>query len=412
MVGSSTRDSPFVGRQEEMAELTHVMDEAISGRGRIVMLMGEPGIGKTRIAQELAAMAEGRGVQALWGRCYEGVGMPPYWPWLQLLRSHIHKADAEQLRREMGAGASDIAEILPELGQKLPGLTLPPALDSPEQARFRLFDSITTFLKNASGAQPLMLVLDDLHWADRPSLLLLEFMAREVGQSGLMVVCAYRDVELSRQHPLSETLARLSRESAFQRVLLRGLAQEHVGQFIAASAGVTPTQELVDSVYTQTEGNPFFMIEVIRLVSDEGGLAEDRIGGVGMARLPEGVREVVGQRLNRLSGLCNHVLTTASVIGREFDFRLLRLLYQDSSEEALLSALDEALEARVIEEAEGQERYQFSHALIGQTLAGELSSSRRVRLHARIGEALEGIYAANVEAHAAELVLSQHSYEG
>jgi predicted ATPase len=173
MAMATLRDDAFVGRQREMSELKTALEDALSGQGRLVMLAGEPGIGKTRTAQELAAHAEVLGAQVLWGWCYEEEGAPPFWPWLQPIHSYVQQRDPEQLRSEMGLGAADIAEVIPEVRDKLPGLAPSLALQ-PEQARFRLFDSITTFLRNAAQSQPLMLVLDDLHWADKPSLLLLQ----------------------------------------------------------------------------------------------------------------------------------------------------------------------------------------------------------------------------------------------
>jgi eukaryotic-like serine/threonine-protein kinase len=155
-------DGVFIGRQREMGKLKGALEDALSGRGQLFMLVGEPGIGKTRIAQKLVAQAETRGAQVLWGWCYEEEGAPPFWPWLQPIRSYIQQQDPEQLQSEMGPGAADIAEVVFEVRDKLPSLEPPPALQ-PEQARFRLFDSITTFLKNAAQSQPLMLVLDDLH---------------------------------------------------------------------------------------------------------------------------------------------------------------------------------------------------------------------------------------------------------
>jgi DNA-binding CsgD family transcriptional regulator len=394
----------FVGRQRELGQLQAILEEALSGQGQLLMLVGEPGIGKTRLAQELATQAQTRGAQVLWGWCYEAEGAPPFWPWVQPIRVYLQQRDAEQLRSEMGLGAADIAEIVFEVRGKLPGLEPPPALE-PEQARFRLFDSITTFLKNAAQSQPLMLVLDDLHWADKPSLLLLQFLARELEGSRLLVVGCYRDLELYRQHPLSDTLAQLSRLPVFQRVMLRGLSQEDTSQFIQATVGIRPPPRLVETVYAHTEGNPFFLKEVIRLLSERGELAAVEIGGPEGIRIPEGVREVIGQRLNRLSEQCNQTLTTASIIGREFDFRLLRTLSGGTTEEQLLRVIDEALEAHLIEElpGRGRERYRFSHALIQQTLAEELSPSRKVRWHARIGEALEELYGTDAEAHASEL---------
>ena len=382
-----------------MADLQAALGDALSGQGRLVMLAGEPGIGKTRTAQELAGYAQTLGVQVLWGRCYEEEGAPPYWPWLQLLRFYVQKQTPEQLQAEMGPGAADIAEIVPELVEKLPNLETPTALE-PEQASFRLFDSITIFLKNASQSQPLMLVLDDLHWSDRSSLLLLEFLAREIQSSPLLVLGTYRDVEVPRRHPLSETLGSLIREQRFFRMQLHGLAENEVEQLIQRSAAVSLPPGLSTTIHQRTEGNPLFVSEIIRMLPGDG-LAEDQ--GY-LTSIPEGVRDAISRRLNRLSEGCNQVLATASVIGREFDFKLLSALLEDLKESLLLALVDEALEAHVIEELlEGRERYQFSHALIQETLLGEVSTGRKVRQHARIAGALEEIYGANVEAHAAEL---------
>ena len=367
------------------------------------MLVGEPGIGKTRTAQELAFLAETRGAQVLWGRCYEEEGAPPYWPWVQTVRSYVQQCDAGKLQSEMGRGASEIADVVPEVHGKITNLTPPTALE-PEAARFRLFDAITTFLKSVAESRPLMLVLDDLHWADRSSLQLLEFLARELGESRLLVVGCYRDTELSRQHPLSETLAQLSRESVFRRQVLPGLGQDELGQFVKSSTGVQLSPELTGALHAHTEGNPFFMTEVIRLLSESGELTAGHMGTSDGLKVPEGVREVIGQRLNRLSELCNQVLTTASIIGREFDFKLLIGLIEEGVEDRVLEAVEEALAARVIEEPAGtMDRYQFSHALIQETLAQELSTTRRVRLHARIAEGLEELYGEDAETHAAEL---------
>ena len=367
------------------------------------MLMGEPGIGKTRTTQELASYAERQGAKVLWGRCYEREGVPPYWPWVQAMRAYIKSASAEQLIAELGRGAAAIADVIPEIHDKIPDLKLSRSQE-PEAARFRLFDSITTFLKNAAQNQPLMLVLDDLHWADRSSLSLLEFVARELGESRLLLVGCYRDTELSRQHPLAETLAQLSREPVFRRQVLRGLGQDEFGQYIASATGFQLSPELTGAIYAHTEGNPFFMTEVIKLLEESGELTAGHIGASEELRVPEGVRDVIGQRLNRLSQQCNDVLTTASIIGREFDFRLLRILSGELSEDQILQMVDEALSFHLIEDVPGQmDRYQFVHALVQQTLAEEVNTSRSVRLHARIAEALESLYGGEAEAHASEL---------
>ena len=414
--GERTLDSlagdVFVGRRREMGELKAALEQALSGNGRLVMLVGEPGIGKTRTAQELATYARIRGAQVLWGRCYEEQGVPPYWPWVQAIRSYVREQDIGRLRSEMGSGAAEIAEIVSDVREKLPGLKPPPKLDSAEAARFRLFDATTSFLKGAGNSQPLALVLDDLHWADQSSLLLLRFLARELAGSRLLLVGTYRDVELSRQHPLAETLAELTRERLSQRIPLRGLSQEDVGRFIEMTSGRVPPPGLVSAVHIQTEGNPLFVTEVVRDLVQEGELAARPSTGSGRreereswtVRIPEGVREVIGRRLNRLSERCNQTLTIAAVMGREFELGQLQPLIEDITPDRLLEVLEEALTARVIEELPHRMgRYQFTHALIQETLVDELSLTRRVQLHARIAQALEEMYGADAEAHVAEL---------
>ena len=395
----------FVGRQREMGDLKAALEDTLSGRGRLVMLVGEPGIGKSRTAQELATYAGLRGAQILWGRSYEEQGVPPYWPWVQAIRSYVRDRDPDQLRSEMGAGAAEIAEVVSDVRDRLPSLPPAPQLE-PEQARFRLFDSITVFLKTASQRQPLVLVLDDLHWADQPTLALLQFMARELGGARLLIIGTYRDMELSRQHPLAEALGELTRERLFQRVLLRGLTQEDVGRFIDMTSGHTAPRGLVEAVHTQTEGNPLFVTEVVRLLVQEGELSAEQVRETDSwtIRIPEGVREVIGRRLNRLSQRCNEALTVASIIGREFTLAQLRPLIEEVTEERLLEVLEEALSSRVVEELpQAVGRYQFTHALIQETLAEELSLNRRVRLHARIAETLEELYGDDAVGHASEL---------
>jgi tetratricopeptide (TPR) repeat protein len=378
----------------------------LSGEGRLLMLVGEPGIGKTRTALELATYARMRGAQVLWGRCYEGEGAPPYWLWVQAVRAYVRERDAAALRAELGAGAAEIADVVPDVRQRLPDLGQAAAIDDPQQARFRLFDSLTAFLRSAARTQPVVLVLDDLHWADEGSLRLLEFLAHELAGERLLVIGTYRDVELSRRHPLSRTLAELSRERLFDRLVLRGLARDDVGRFIETTCGLVPPAELVAAVYAQTEGNPLFVTEVVRLLMQEGELAAERIAAreSWSVRIPEGVREVIGRRLDRLSERCNETLTVAAVVGREFGLDQLERLIADLSAERVLEVVEEALAARVIEELPRVPgRYQFTHALIQETLAEELSLTRRVRLHAQIAEALEELYAPDADRHAAEL---------
>ena len=401
----------FVGHQREMSTLQAALADAQSGQGQLVMLVGEPGIGKTATAMEFTEFALSQGAKVLWGRCYESIGMPSYWPWIQAIRSYVREQSPEQLRKEMGFGAGDIAEMVPEVAERLPDLESSPGLDNPEQARVRLFDSITTFLERASQAQPLVLILDNLHWADRPSLLLLEFLAQELGSGRLLVIGTYRDEEISGDHPLFQTLGELTKIQHFRRIPLRGLTQEDVGSLIELIAGVTPEQGLVEAVYRQTQGNPLFVTEVVRLLVQEGvvGKGSEAAPAQGTwdswtLRIPDGVREAIGRRLHRLSAGCNQVLTVGSIIGREFSLNHLEQLIPAFSGADLLELLEEALTTRIIEEVpQAVGRYQFTHVLVQETLASALSATRRARLHRDIGEALEGLYADDLEAHAAEL---------
>jgi DNA-binding SARP family transcriptional activator len=398
--------SVFVGRDTELASLSGALDDVLAGCGRLIVVGGEPGIGKSRLAEEVANLATDRGGKVFWGRCWEAGGAPPYWPWVQAIRSYVREVDVQRLRAELGAGAAEIADLIDDIRARLPDLGPSQAIDDPQMARFHLFDSITTFLARASRHQPLVIVIDDLHWADEGSLRLLEFAARELSGSHLLLIGTYRDVELSRRHPLSQTLAELNRERLFERIMLRGLNREHVCRFIETACGTSPPAELVDAVHRQTEGNPFFVTETVRLLSQEGELSPERLEtheGWSI-RIPEGVREVIGRRLDRLSDRCNQTLAVASVIGREFSLDQLSRLVEDSSEDLLLDLLEEAQSARVIDELAGAPgHYEFTHTLIQETLAAELSLTRRVRLHARIAETLETLYGESVDQHAPEL---------
>ncbi|MBT6680511.1 MAG: AAA family ATPase, partial [Chloroflexi bacterium] len=328
-----------------------------------------------------------------------------------------------------------VSEIVTDVADRLPETRPPAPMDDPESARFRLFDSITSFLKSASQSQPIVIVLDDLHWSDQPTLTFLEFIARELNQSRVLLLCTYRDMELNRRHPLSITLGDLARERLYERVLLRGLTEPDIRRFVEVTAGFNPPQELSATVHRHTEGNPLFVTEVVRDLVQAGELTEEKVSGRSSwsVRIPEGVREVIGRRLDRLSDRANDIFTTAAVVGREFTLDALKELhgpshvtpvgadsdpspggppptptrstdYDPVSEGQLLDVLDEALDAKLIEELPEQVGlYQFTHALIQETLLGELSLTRRVRLHARIAEMLERLYGEHTEEHAAEL---------
>jgi DNA-binding CsgD family transcriptional regulator len=405
MTRSGSRQSDLIGRQPELAVLTAALDDAKAGRGRLVMLAGEPGIGKTRLVQELATLAKASGVQVLWGWCYEGEGAPSYWPWVDSLRTYIRSTEPGLLKTQLGNGAATIGEMVPDVLAILDGIPAAPTME-PDQARFRLFDAITRFLKTASEDTPLLLVIDDLQWADQPSLVLLEFLAQQLDGSRILVAGTYRDTEAPPESPLGVSLARLARMASFQRLPITGLPSEDVGGFVQGETGITPPEQLLSFIHSHTDGNPFFLGEVVRYLAEQGRLDEASENSSGSEDLgvPQGIRDVIGQRLLRLSGPCNLALTTASIIGREFEFDLLAALTESANREELLDLLEEAISARIIEDLPGDAiRYQFRHTLVRQTLNEGISAGRKVQLHARIGEALETAYGENPGDHAAEL---------
>ena len=389
----------FVGRERELDRLRKAFDEAFSGRGSMVMLVGEPGIGKTRAAQELETYARMRGAQVLWGRAHESSGAPAYWPWMQVGNSYTSSNDPTLLTPDMQGKAPELVRLFPWLREAL-NVGEPEQLADPEAAQFRLFDAYATFVRAMSNRAPLLIALDDLHWADKPSLLVLEYVARELARLRVLIVCTYRDTDLSRTHPLSEALAVLNREAGFQRVVLRGLSRDEVAGYIRAVANVTPKPELLDRIFEETEGNPFFLSEVVNLLTQEGKLTES----VSDIAVPDGVREALGRRLDRISEEANELLQVAAVVGREFAYDTLTLL-GERDEDALLRLIEEALEARVIEEMGQPGRYRFTHALMQETLLDELSTTRRVRIHGQVGEALERRWGARADERATRLAV-------
>jgi DNA-binding CsgD family transcriptional regulator len=386
----------FVGREQELALLRESLEKAVTGKGRIVALAGEPGIGKTRTAQVLAADAARLGIAVLWGRCHEEPGAPPYWPWVQVLRDYAARHDEERLRATFGPSASELAEIIPLVTERLPLVPAIPAPTDAAQARFRLFEAVLGSCRRAATYEPLLIVFDNLHWADTPSLRLLEFVAPEISSSRILVLITYRDIELSRRHPLSDSLGELAKHPSFLRVRLRGLSVAETGEFVAATSGQVPAHDLLAAVHSQTEGNPLFIAEMTRYLLEEGLLVAGQDVASATAReqrrihrIPEGIKEAIGTRLNRLSAGCNEVLTHAAVIGRAFRLDVLSRIC--GGEREIGAHLEEALAASVIEELAEPGVYQFSHALIRETLYDEIPPMQRARLHLRIGAVIEAI---------------------
>jgi class 3 adenylate cyclase/tetratricopeptide (TPR) repeat protein len=401
--GTAPEEDRFVGRDEEMHRLLGSLDEAMAGRARLSLVVGDAGMGKSRIASELATHAQRRRhALVLWGRCYEHEGAPPYWPWTQVIRSYVAESSAEELRAEMGPGAVDIARVAPEVAAKLPGLPSPSATE-PDTDRFRLFDSMTSFLRAAARERPLVLVLDDLHWADRPSLLLLEFLARELGQARVLLLGAYR--EPGSGSPLRQSLGELFRQPATERIALGGLTQRQLARFIELTTGTEPPARLTEVVFRRSEGNPFYLREIVRLLQQQHRLDQDGDRDAGAeawkVAVPDTVREVIVRRLAPLSPETRGILEAASVAGREFRADVVAAAMELPSD-SVLDRLDEAVAARIVVE-EDTVAYAFTHALIRETLYEELPSGRRTRLHLGLARSLESLFGGDPETHAADL---------
>jgi hypothetical protein len=265
----------FVGRSLELDKLRRAADAALGGHGSLFMLSGEPGIGKTRLAEQLGIYAGLRGAQTLIGQCHESEAGIPYLPFVDALRQYVTGCGDDALRDELGSAGPDVAKLVSEVTQRLPDVQ-PASPVEPAQDRYRLFDSVVTFLVNASRANPLVLVLDDLHWADRPTLLLLQHLARRLEGSRLLVLGTYRDVDLDRRHPLAEALADLRRDPGFERLALRGLAAEEVLSLFQAMAQgeelAEQATELAAAIHRETEGNPFFIESVGQHLFETGAV--------------------------------------------------------------------------------------------------------------------------------------------
>jgi len=399
----------FVGREGELRQLQQAYDAATSGQGSLVMVVGEPGIGKTSICEQAATYAAIRGGRTLVGHCYEEGSLSlPYLPFVEAMRSYVLAREPDGLRSDLGSGAGDVARIVSEIRDRVP-VELRDAGD-PDGDRWRLLQAVSSFLRNAASVQPLVIVLEDLHDADRGTLDLLVHLAHDLAGARLLLIGTYRDIEVDRAHPLSGALAELRRISAFSGIPLRGLTPDEVQRMMAGVSQQEISWQFAELVHRQTEGNPLFVQEMLRYLVEEG-LVERRDGALRRVseeslagRIPEGLRDVIGKRLSRLSSECNRLLSVAAVIGRDFRLDTLQAVAA-SDEEAVVGAMEEGTRVAVLQEQQeiGGVRYRFAHAFFRQTLYEELSAPRRLRLHQEIARALERQYGARIGDHAAEL---------
>jgi DNA-binding winged helix-turn-helix (wHTH) protein/tetratricopeptide (TPR) repeat protein len=399
----------FIGRNMEMAKLRAGLADAAAGHGRLFLISGQPGIGKTRLVRELAATAEASGMRVLAGQCSEHDEAVPYLPFVEILESYAERASGpDVLRTVLGDEGPELARLLPKLNRTLPDLP-PPIELPPQQARRHLFNCFCDFVARLAKEQPTLLILEDLHWADDSTLALLSHLSQRLSRLPLLVAGTYRDTELNVTSDLARTLENLLRGRLATALTLAGLRNEEVADMLSSLSGQTPPTAIAAEFYRETEGNPFFVEELFRHLEEENRLYDsDGIFhtevGVAELEVPRSVRLVVGRRLARLSDRTRRTLGTAATIGRLFSFELLKASTKADAS-SLLESVEEAERAGlVLSSADSPTaRFEFSHELVRQAVVGALSAARRQRLHLEVAQAIERVYSHALEDYYGEL---------
>lgn len=383
--GPTEPERPLVGREEEVAALLSAVDRAVAGRGGVALVAGEAGIGKTRLVEELARLAAERNAVVAWGRCHETDAAPAFWPWVQIIGAVLDACEPDAVRQALGGGA---AHIVPDVKDVMGRELETPLLLDPECARAALYDAIGRFLRRLSERRPLVLIVDDLHRSDVASLQILGSLAERLGDVAVLVVVAYRDLEAQQIEPVLATLTRMNRQPGVTRVSLGGLSVAEVRRLVEAHTGTTSSEGVARAICARTEGNPFFVSELVALLRAQrrlGATDEDAV----QREIPAGVRETIRLRLGRLPQETVRLLGVAAVIGMYFALDTLTAA-ADVDEERALDVVESALVVGVVlESGDVVGRYRFSHALVRDTLYEGLSGLRRARLHQRVAEALE-----------------------
>lgn len=391
----------LVGRDKELAELRDFWSRAERGEGHMVLLSGEPGIGKTRLAEELVVYARLHGALILEGHFHPELGLP-YLGIREALRDHLRSRPPEAARAEVGSTAPELIKLVPEVGEIVGEVTPNPPMSDLQAERMRMFDHVTQFLLGLAGRSPILFVLDDLHWADAPSLLLIHYLLRNAQQSRVLVLGTYRETELDPVRPFYESMVGLNRERLYTRLILRRLPAENVAALVGVLLDGPVDEKLIEVIARETEGNPFFVEEVVKslveqkVLRTEGGVWKP-VRGIEL-EVPQSIQVALGRRLAGLSEDAQSALNQASVLGREFNLDVL-LAMGEWEEDRLLDALDEAVRAQLIAEVRGagQDQYTFAHALLVQVLYESMNTRRQARLHQRAGEALERVYARRLD---------------
>jgi DNA-binding winged helix-turn-helix (wHTH) protein/tetratricopeptide (TPR) repeat protein len=389
------RSSVMVGRGAELASLTRGLDDAGARNGRLFLICGEPGVGKTRLANEVAIEAQARGIALMVGHCSEHDEAVAYLPFVEILENFVERSEGgDRLRAALGDEGPELARLLPKLKSIVPQLPSSMALP-PAQARRHLFNSFFDFAARVASSRPAVMIIEDLHWADDSTLSLLDHIARRISDLALMVICTYRDVEMNMTSGLARTLEDLVRGRLATALRLQRLPRQEVALMLSSLSGKSPPQRLVAEIFAETEGNPFLVEELFHHLEDEDRLY-DSAGQfrsklqIGELDAPRSVRLVVARRMARVSELTRNIVAAASVIGRVFSFEVLQLLF-DVNADSILESLEEAENAGLlVSVATGSHaRFTFSHELIRQAVLGALSAVRRQRLNLKVADAIE-----------------------
>jgi class 3 adenylate cyclase len=387
--------APLVGRDDQLDQLNRCWQEARGGRRRVAMLVGEPGIGKTRLAAEFCRSAHADQAVILLGRCYEE-SLVPYQSFVEALRHYVSECPLDELRLALGPHRATLARLLPELSEHASQAIARSPAESGEREQFVLFDAVASVLSAVAASHPVIVVLDDLHWADAPTLLLLRHVVRATDGASLLILGTYRETEVEEGHPLPRALAELRRARALDTQTLRGLGEEDVAAMISAQSGRVAPAEVARSIVDRTQGNPFFVEELLReAAGDDFSEA--------LTRIPDSVKDLLLRRLRRLSDTAKKLLTFASVSGREFELDVLERVAGMPADQ-VAEILEEAIACQSVNESSSPiGRYSFAHALIREAIYEQLSLTRRAQLHRQIGEAIESVWCEKAEQHASEL---------
>lgn len=406
--------TPFVGRVRERARLLQGVERARRGEGALLMVGGEAGVGKSRLVEEVATEAQRLGMRVLTGHCVDQQGAPPYLPIIEQIEDAARQVSAEVLRHALGENAPEVAQLMPELRLRYPDMPEPVTLP-PEQERRHLLHGVCEFIERAARQTPLLLVFEDLHWADESTLLLLQHVVPRLAAVPVLVVVTFRDNEVLPGRPLAGVLPALLRQRTADELILRRLTEQDVATILTALAGSTPPPEVVSLVFAETEGNAFFVEELFRHLHEADKLFDSAgrwQAGMQIAEteVPRTVGLVIGQRLERVSDDCRRILTAAAVAGKTFSFDLLAV-FQGIQEDDLLDGLEEAAAATLIEDVSTprEARYAFVHEQIRQTLLSLVSTARRQRLHLHLADALEKLHGADAERFAPGI--AHHLYQ-